>query len=74
MCRKGSGKIVQSKELFSISGDDKLEVEAYVHKDTSTQVEDDTEDIAANLTTFKIGKDFIFTYLIGIILTGKGLS
>jgi len=53
--RKGSGKIVQSKELFSISGDDKLEVEAYVHKDTTAQVQDDTEEIAANLTTFKIG-------------------
>jgi hypothetical protein len=53
--RKQSGKIVQSKELFSVTGDDKLEVEPFVHNKTQQSAEDDTEEIASNLTTFKIG-------------------
>ena len=46
---------MRSKEIFSVTADNKLEVEAYVESKEESAL-DDTEEIASNLTTFNIGK------------------
>ena len=52
--RKPSGKIVRSKEVFSIKAGH-IDIETY---EENKVVEEEAEDITDTLTTFKIGKNF----------------
>jgi hypothetical protein len=54
-CRKAGGKLVRSKELFSLEGGGVERIEDYNSAKSSNQQESDEEAAVYKLTTFNLG-------------------